>query len=123
VFRSIEQQPTSSLQAYFSLRVRYEGSLATIGPSVSRAIRDVDNRVPIVSLRTMESELNDFSDGVRIITIWITLFALGSLVIAAIGQYAVVAFDMRRRTRDFGVRLALGASREQILGSVLGQGF
>ena len=70
----------------------------------------------------MESDLNDFVDGVRIITVWITLFAVGSLVIAGIGQYAVIAFDMRRRTRDFGVRIALGASSQQILGSVIGQG-
>ena len=74
-------------------------------------------------MKTMESELNDFTDGIRVITVWITLFAVGSLVIAAIGQYAVIAFDMRRRTRDFGVRLALGASRQQILASVLRQGF
>ena len=47
---------------------------------------------------------------------------VGSLVIAAIGQYAVIAFDMRRRTRDFGVRIALGASSQQILGSVIGEG-
>lgn len=122
VFRSIEQQPIRSGLAYFSFRVRYDGSLDTIGPAAARTIRDVDNRVPVVRIRTMEAELNDFSDLVRVVTIWITLFAIGSLVIAAIGQYAVVAFDMRRRTRDFGVRLALGASRHQILGSVLGQG-
>src|SRR5262249_28378896 len=63
------------------------------------------------------------ADAVRIITVWMTLFAVGSLVIAAIGQYAVVAFDMRRRTRDFGVRIALGASPQQIMNSVIGQGF
>jgi ABC-type antimicrobial peptide transport system permease subunit len=50
------------------------------------------------------------------------VFAVMSLVIAAVGQYAVVAFNTRRRTRDFGVRIALGASARQILRSVLGQG-
>ena len=50
------------------------------------------------------------------------VFAAMSLVIAAIGQYAVVAFNTRRRTRDFGVRIALGASARQIVRSVLGQG-
>jgi ABC-type antimicrobial peptide transport system permease subunit len=50
------------------------------------------------------------------------LFALGSLAIAAIGQYAVMAFNMRRRTRDFGVRIALGASSTQILRSVIAEG-
>jgi ABC-type antimicrobial peptide transport system permease subunit len=50
------------------------------------------------------------------------VFAAMSLVIAAIGQYAVVAFNTRRRTRDFGVRIALGASAHQIVRSVIGQG-
>jgi putative ABC transport system permease protein len=50
------------------------------------------------------------------------LFAAASLVIAILGQYAVLAFIMKRRTRDFGVRMALGASARQILGSVIREG-
>jgi ABC-type antimicrobial peptide transport system permease subunit len=50
-------------------------------------------------------------------------FAGGSLLIAAIGQYAVVAFEGRRRTREFGLRIALGASPEQLVASVLKEGF
>ena len=51
------------------------------------------------------------------------MFSLISLLIAAIGQYAVIAFNMRRRVREFGVRIALGASARQVLSSVLGEGF
>ena len=43
-------------------------------------------------------------------------------MIAAIGQYAVIAFNMRRRVRQFGVRIALGASGTQVVSSVLGEG-
>jgi ABC-type antimicrobial peptide transport system permease subunit len=50
-------------------------------------------------------------------------FAGGSLLIAALGQYAITAFNMRRRTRDFGVRMALGASSNQIQGGVLREAF
>jgi ABC-type antimicrobial peptide transport system permease subunit len=50
-------------------------------------------------------------------------FALVSLVIAALGQYAVAMFNIRRRTRDFGVRMALGASSQQIQRSVIGEAF
>jgi putative ABC transport system permease protein len=56
------------------------------------------------------------------ISILLGAFAGVSLLIAAIGQYAVVAFTMRRRARDFGVRIALGASARQIVGSVLREG-
>jgi ABC-type antimicrobial peptide transport system permease subunit len=58
----------------------------------------------------------------RVVSNLLLLFALGSLAIAAIGQYAVMAFSMRRRTRDFGVRIALGASSRQILTSVITEG-
>jgi putative ABC transport system permease protein len=51
----------------------------------------------------------------------LTGFAGGSLLIAAIGQYAVVAFDGRRRSREFGVRIALGASSQQLISSVVGE--
>jgi ABC-type antimicrobial peptide transport system permease subunit len=50
------------------------------------------------------------------------IFSIVSLVIAAIGQYAVVAFNMRRRIREFGVRIALGASAGQVLAGVLREG-
>jgi ABC-type antimicrobial peptide transport system permease subunit len=50
------------------------------------------------------------------------LFSVVTLVIAATGQYAAIAFNMRRRTRDFGVRIAVGASSHQILRAVLREG-
>ena len=105
-----------------TFHIRYAGDLATIAPAIRRAVLDVDNRVPVTYLRTMETTVNEATEPVRLITIWLTLFAVGSLAIAVIGQYAMIAFDMRRRTRDFGVRIALGASSRQILGSVIGEG-
>jgi putative ABC transport system permease protein len=57
------------------------------------------------------------------LTTLLMFFAGGSLLIAAIGQYAVVAFEGRRRTREFGLRIALGASPEQLVASVLKEGF
>ena len=50
------------------------------------------------------------------------IFAAVSLLIAMLGQYAVLAFAMKRRVREFGLRMALGASATQILGSVVGEG-
>ena len=47
------------------------------------------------------------------------VFAVASLVVAALGQYAVAMFNMRRRTKDFGVRMAIGASASQIQREVI----
>jgi ABC-type antimicrobial peptide transport system permease subunit len=59
----------------------------------------------------------------RQVTTMLVGFALTSLVIAALGQYAAAMFNMRRRTRDFGVRMALGASTHQIQRSVVREAF
>jgi putative ABC transport system permease protein len=121
IFLSAQQDPALPGQTTFY--VRYSGSLDTIAPAVGRAIRDVDPRVPIANLRTMDSQLAVSSPPFRLLAMLLMLFAGGSLLIATIGQYAVVAFDMRRRARELGLRIALGASSTQMLSSILRDGF
>ena len=94
-------------------------SVASVLPPV---LREIDPRLAIASTRTMESQLEGVTFEARIIARLLLIFSLISLVIAAIGQYAVVAFNMRRRVREFGVRIALGASARQVLSTVLGEG-
>src|SRR6185369_11862701 len=95
--------------------VRYSGPIDPVGPAVGRALADVDSRAPIVYMRTMETQLSSITSVIRVMTTMLSLFAAASLLIATLGQYAVLAFTMRRRTRDLGVRMALGASAAQIL--------
>ncbi len=102
--------------------VRYAGALDPVAPEIGRALADVDSRAPIVYMRTMETQLDGITSVVRILTTMLTLFAAASLLIATLGQYAVLAFTMKRRTRDFGVRMALGASARQIVRSVIAEG-
>ena len=120
IFRSEMQDPGVPGETTFY--IRYPGSLDAVVSAVSRAVRDVDANVPLVSVRTMDTQLDSAKWPVRAIITLLTIFAIGSLMIAVIGQYAVVAFGMRRRTRDFGVRMALGASSRHILRDVLGEG-
>jgi len=103
--------------------IQYEGSLDATISTVRRAVREIDERIPIVYLRTLDEQLENATFGQRVLTRLLTLFSLLSLVIAAAGQYAVVAFGTRRRVREFGVRIALGASSTEILRSVLKEGF
>jgi putative ABC transport system permease protein len=120
VLRSVLQEPGAPGETTFYLK--YAGSLDAVAPALSRAVREVDAKVPVVAVRTMEKQLESDRWPVLAIITLLTVFAIGSLLIAVIGQYAVVAFSMRRRTRDFGVRMALGASSSHILGAVLGEG-
>ena len=74
-------------------------------------------------MRTWDTQLYSATWPIRVLTTLLMLFAGGSLFIAAIGQYAVVSFDMRRRVREVGLRMALGASSRQVLTRVIREGF
>ena len=71
----------------------------------------------------MTSRLETVMELERMIGTLLGWFATTSLVIAALGQYAIAMFSTRRRTRDFGVRLALGASASQIQRGIVGEAF
>ena len=103
--------------------IRHSGGLDALAPAVARALREADSRIPIASLRSFDSEVAAEVAPIWILTTLLTLFAAGSLIIAAIGQYAVVAFDGRRRTREFGLRIALGASSQQLITAVMAESF
>jgi predicted permease len=103
--------------------IRHSGSQAALGPAVAKAFRELDARVAIASLRSLESQIAFDAAPLWMLATLLTLFAGGSLLIAAIGQYAVVAFDGRRRSREFGVRIALGASSRQLVSSVISESF
>ena len=102
--------------------VRHGGDLEHVAGGVGPALREVDRHIATAFLRTMDEQLETVSLSASMIARLLLIFSIVSLVIAAIGQYAVVAFNMRRRIREFGVRIALGASTSQVLGGVLREG-
>ncbi len=121
-FIFFSERRSSSEPGEVEFHLRYSGSLETVGPAARAAIREVDARVPVGYMRTMETNLMEFiSPGLLLMTL-LGLFSIGALLLAAIGLYAVVAFHTARRTRDFGIRVALGASPRQILDTVAKEG-
>ncbi|MBI1872875.1 MAG: ABC transporter permease [Acidobacteria bacterium] len=120
LFLSAQEEPAPPGETTFY--VRFSGALDAIAPAIARGLRDADARTPIVYLRTMDTQLDNMIWPVRVLTMFLVLFAGGSLLLAGIGQYAVVSFDMRRRVREFGLRIALGASSGQLLTSVVREG-
>ena len=121
VFFASAERPPAPGEATFL--IRYSGGQEAMAPLIARALRDADARIPISSLRTFEAEISAEVAPLWILATLLTIFAGGSLAIAAIGQYAVVAFDGRRRTREFGLRIALGASSQQLIAAVMAESF
>jgi predicted permease len=109
-----EQQMPGNPPMDPSFVIRHRGAVEAVTPLIGRAIAEVDAGLPIVSMATMNARLASVMELETVIMELLVCFAALSLLIAALGQYAVATFDTRRRTRDFGVRLALGASAERI---------
>ncbi len=116
IFFEVDARRFSSGATFY---IRHQGREEIVAPAVSRALREVNPAVAVRDMRSLESESALRIAPIRMITSLLTMFAVVSLVIAAIGQYAVVLFDGRRRVREFGLRLALGASTERVIRSVL----
>jgi predicted permease len=121
IFFSNHEQPRPPGETTFL--VRRGASEEAVARAVAKALREADPRVAIANLRSFDAQLADEIAPLWMLTTLLMFFAGGSVLIAAIGQYAVVAFEGRRRTREFGLRLALGATREQLIASVLSEGF
>jgi predicted permease len=121
IFFSSAERPIQPGEATFY--IRHRGRHDAIAPAVARALREAEPRAPIASLRSLDGQIAEDTAPGWMLTTLLALFAGGSLLIASIGQYAVVAFDGRRRRREFGVRIALGASSQQLVASVVAESF
>jgi len=105
-----------------SLIVGAQGDTAALLPAIKNAIWSVDKDEPIVRVATMDSLLSQSAAERRFVLILFEAFGLVALALAAIGIYAVLSSSVTERTREIGVRSALGASSRGIVALVMRQG-
>jgi len=105
-----------------SLVVRTRGEAAALAPAVRQAIWSVDKDQPVVRVATMDDLLASTAAERRFALILFETFGLVALLLASAGIYGVLSGSVAERTREIGVRLALGASRASILALVVRQG-
>jgi predicted permease len=113
---------TQVTQSIMGVVIKTAVDAASIAPQLRAAIRDVDPVQGVSEVRTLDEWLSRSLQPRRTPATLLAMFGLVSAVLAAIGIYGVLAFGVAERTREFGIRQALGADGASILTLVLKQG-
>ena len=106
-----------------TLGVRAEGDPEALITSVKSQVWSVDRNLPVFEVRTMEQILDEGTSQRRFQSFVMSIFAGLAVVLASIGLFGLLASLVGQRTQEIGIRMALGARRQDVLRMVLGEGF
>ncbi len=115
-------QNPNDIQKYFTLVVKTASDPLTLSPAIQQQIWSLDRDLPISDAASMQQVVDRAVWQPRFSTTLLAGFAALALILASIGIYGVMSFDVTRRTQEIGIRMALGARPGDVLRSVLGSG-
>ncbi|HZS07528.1 MAG TPA: ABC transporter permease [Blastocatellia bacterium] len=107
---------------FLAIAVRSPLDQGALLAAVRREVQALDPNLPVSGVRTMEEVMAQSLATRRLVLTLFSLFAVVALVLAAVGLYGVLAWSVTERTRELGIRIALGANRRDVLRLIVGQG-
>ena len=105
-----------------SFELRTAMNPTSVIPAVREIVNQIDNNLPLFNIITESQSIDQLLFQERLIARLSSLFGLLALVLACVGLYGLLSYEVTRRTREIGIRMALGAQQRNVLGIVVGQG-
>jgi predicted permease len=121
VFLSIFQDVGDLAYAY-GLEVRAAGDPKGVASEVRKALEDVDKNLPVTDIKTLPKQIHDGLNQELVLSELSSFFGFLALLLACLGLYGLMNYTVAGRTHEIGIRVALGAKREDVMRLVLGEG-